>query len=236
MPETATLISPSRHPVRHPTGGRTSLYLVRHGRTLGNVQRVLVGSTDIPLDEFGIQQAHLVGERLATAVQADMLLSSPLQRARVTAEIIGRQMGLTPRIRPNLIEWNFGAAEGLSFETIAMQHSDLAVRFADLEDFDVGWPEGETRREFHDRVQNEFLEILTAFESHTLIVVAHGGIFGSLLAQIQGRSPNDPKSFDIRNCSVTHLEVSVDETAVHLLNDVEHLNGLTDPIDGSGGA
>ena len=117
-----------------------------------------------------------------------------------------------------------------------MQHSDLAVRFADLEDFDVGWPEGETRREFHDRVQNEFLEILTAFESHTLIVVAHGGVFGSLLAQIQGRSPNDPKSFDIRNCSVTHLEVSVDETAVHLLNDVEHLNGLTDPIDGSGGA
>ena len=236
MPETATLVPPSRHPIRHPTGGRTSLYLVRHGRTLGNVQRVLVGSTDIPLDELGIQQAHLVGERLAAAVQADVLLSSPLQRARVTAEIIGSQMGLIPRIRPNLTEWNFGAAEGLSFETIAMQHSDLAVRFADLEDFDVGWPEGETRRVFHGRVYNEFLDILTAFESHTLIVVAHGGVFGSLLAQIQGRSPNDPKSFDIRNCSVTHLEVSVDETAVHLLNDVEHLNGLTDPLAGSGGA
>jgi len=200
------------------------------------VQRVLVGSTDIPLDGLGVQQAHLVGERLAAAVQADVLLSSPLQRARVTAEIIGSKMDLTLRIRPNLTEWNFGAAEGLSFESIAMQHSDLAVRFADHEDFDVGWPEGESRRVFHDRVYNEFLEILTAFERHTLIVVAHGGVFGSLLAQIQGRSPNDPKSFDIRNCSVTHLEVSVDETAVHLLNDVEHLNGLTDLLDGSGGA
>src|SRR5829696_692769 len=115
MPEIATLVPPSRHPVRHPTGGRTSLYLVRHGRTLGNVQRVLVGSTDIPLDGLGVQQAHLVGERLAAAVQADVLLSSPLQRARVTAEIIGSKMDLTPRIRPNLTEWNFGAAEGLSF-------------------------------------------------------------------------------------------------------------------------
>jgi broad specificity phosphatase PhoE len=236
MPEAITSIQPSRHPVRHPTGGRTSLCLVRHGRTLGNVRSVLVGSTDIPLDELGIQQAHLVGERLAAAVKADVLLSSPLQRARVTAEIIGGKMGLIPEIRPNLAEWNFGAAEGLSLETVAMQHPELAVRFADHDDFDVGWPEGEIRRVFHDRVYKEFFDILTAFESHTLIVVAHGGVFGSLLAQIQGRSPNDPKSFDIRNCSVTHLEVSVDETAVHLLNDVEHLNSLTDPFDGSSGA
>src|SRR5215216_4004089 len=99
MPGTISLLRPSRYPIRHPSGGRTTLYLVRHGRTLGNVQGILVGSTDVPLDELGIQQAHLVGERLATAVQADMLLSSPLQRARMTAEIIGRQMGLTPRIR-----------------------------------------------------------------------------------------------------------------------------------------
>ena len=236
MPDASTILLPSRHPVRHPTGGRTSLYLVRHGRTLGNVQRVLVGSTDIPLDELGVQQAHLVGERLAAAIQADVLLSSPLQRARVTAEIIGGKIGLMPEIRPNLSEWNFGAAEGLSFETIAMEHPDLALRFADHQDFDVGWPDGETRRVFHDRVYDEFLGILTEYESHTLIVVAHGGVFGSLLAQIQGRSPNDPSSFDIRNCSVTHLEVSVDETEVHLLNDVEHLSGLTDPLDGSGGA
>ena len=230
------MILPSRYPVRHPTGGRTTLYLVRHGRTLGNVQRVLVGSTDIPLDELGVQQAHLVGERLAAAIRADVLLSSPLQRARVTAEIIGSKMGMTPEIRPNLTEWNFGAAEGLSFEAVTMQHPELAIRFIDYEDFDVGWPGGETRREFHGRVYSEFLDILTAYESHSLVVVAHGGVFGSLLAQIQGLSPNDPKSFDIHNCSVTHLDVSVDETEVHLLNDVEHLNGLTDPLNGSSAA
>jgi broad specificity phosphatase PhoE len=191
---------------------------------------VLVGSTDIPLDDLGIQQAQLVGERLASAIQADNIVVSPLQRARVTAEIIGAQMQLTPEIRPNLAEWNFGAAEGYSFETVSQLYPELLLRFADFEDYDVGWPEGETRRAFHDRVYTEFLDILQAFERHTVIVVAHGGVFGSLLAQIQGRSPNDPSAFDIRNCSVTHLDVSVDDTAIHLFNDVEHLNGLTDDL------
>src|SRR5215211_7416290 len=233
MPGTISLLQPSRYPIRHPSGGRTTLYLVRHGRTLGNVQGILVGSTDVPLDELGIQQAHLVGERLAAAIQGDVLLSSPLQRARVTAEIIGSKMNLLPEVRPNLSEWNFGTAEGLTFEAIAQQHPELFPRLADYNDFDVGWPGGETRRDFHARVYQEFLDILAHYESHTLIVVAHGGVFGSLLAQIQGRSPNDPAAFDIKNCSVTHLEVSIDETAVHLLNDVEHLNGLTDPLDRS---
>jgi broad specificity phosphatase PhoE len=232
MPGTSTLLQSNGYPIRHPSGGRTALYLVRHGRTLGNVRRVLVGSTDVPLDALGVQQAHLVGDRLAAAIHAEVLLASPLQRARVTAEIIGSKMDLAPEIRPNLSEWNFGAAEGYSFETIANQHPELLTRFANYEDFDVGWPGGETRREFHNRVYQEFLSILGKYESHILIVVAHGGVFGSLLAQVQGRSPNDPAAFDIKNCSVTHLEVTTDETAVHLLNDVEHLNGLTDPLDG----
>jgi broad specificity phosphatase PhoE len=230
------LVLPSRHPIKHPAGGRTTLYLVRHGRTLGNVQRVLVGSTDIPLDELGVQQAGLVGERLAAAVRADVLLSSPLQRARVTAEAIGSRLGLTVRIRPNLAEWNFGDAEGLSFEVLTQQYPEIAARFANVEDDDVGWPGGETRRAFHRRVYDEFVDILHAYHDHTVIVVAHGGVFGSLLAQIQGRQPNDPKAYDIRNCSVTHVEVSVGETAIHLLNDVEHLNGLTDQLDGAGKA
>jgi broad specificity phosphatase PhoE len=224
--------SPSRHAVPHPTGGRTELFLVRHGRTLGNVQRVLVGSTDIPLDELGVQQAELVGQRLAGAITADVLLSSPLQRAQVTARAIGDKMGLTAVLRPNLAEWNFGDAEGLSMEVLAGQYPDIAARFADIEDFAVGWPGGETRREFHDRVYHEFTEILQAYEQHTLIVVAHGGVFGSLLAQIQGNSPNDWTQYAIHNCSVTHLEVTVDDTAIHLMNDIEHLNGLTDSLEG----
>lgn len=222
---------PSRHAIPHPTGGRTELFLVRHGRTLGNVQRVLVGSTDIPMDELGIQQADLVAQRLAGAVAADVLVSSPLQRALVTAQAIGARMNLDPVVRPALAEWNFGEAEGSTFDVLISRYPEIAARFADIDDFEVGWPGGETRRQFHDRVYAEFMDLLASYERHSLIVVAHGGVFGSLLAQVQGISPNDWAQYTIHNCSVTHLEVSVGETAIHLLNDIEHLNGLTDSLE-----
>ncbi len=224
---------PSRHPIKHPAGGRTSIHLVRHGRTSGNVDRLLCGWTDIPMDDHGIEQARLVADRLSTLMTADVLLASPLQRARVTAGFIGDKMHLVPEIRQNLIEWNFGAAEGLSFEKLARAFPEITVRFTDMHDFDVGWPGGETRRQFHARVYQEFLSILHAYHDHSLIVVAHGGVIGSLLAQIQGRSPNDWLAYDIQNCSVTHLEVSIEDTAIHLLNDVEHLDGLIEAHEGS---
>ena len=154
--------------------------------------------------------------------------SSPLQRARVTAEAIGSRMGLIAEIRPNLVEWHFGAAEGQAVDVLAGLYPEIAARFEDLQDSDVGWPEGETRRQLHERVYAEFLDILQTYANHAVIVVAHGGVFGSLLAQIQGKDPNDWRRFNIQNCSVTHLDVTVEDTTIHLLNDVEHLNGLAD--------
>ena len=217
---------PSRHPVQHPAGGRTSLYLVRHGRTLGNVQRALCGWTDLPLDDLGLQQAQLVANRLGASVRADVLRTSPHQRALKTAGYISEQTGLEPVIRQNLKEWNFGQAEGMTFEVLSQRFPDIAVRFMDENDSDAGWPDGETRRQFHDRVYQEFLSILHDYHDHTLVVVAHGGFFGSLMSQVQGRSPNDWLAYDIKNCSVTHIEVSIEDTAVHLLNSVEHLEVL----------
>jgi broad specificity phosphatase PhoE len=229
MPSSTELLLPSRHPIAHPTGGHTSLYLVRHGRTLGNVQKLLVGWTDIPLDQLGVQQADLVGQRLAGSITADVLLSSPLQRARVTAEAIGSRMGLIAEIRPNLVEWHFGVAEGQAVDVLAGLYPEIAARFEDLQDSDVGWPEGETRRQLHERVYAEFLDILQTYASHAVIIVAHGGVFGSLLAQIQGKDPNDWRRFNVQNCSVTHLDVTVEDTTIHLINDVEHLNSLANP-------
>lgn len=231
MSSTLPLTFPTRHPVQHPSGGRTSLYLVRHGRTLGNVQRVLCGSTDVPLDELGVRQADLVAKRMAKIVNPDVIVASPLQRARVTAEKIASAVSQVPVIRPNLTEWDFGVAEGMTFDQVAEQLPEIAIRFANVDDWDVGWPGGETRRQFHQRVYQEFLDILQHHHDHTVVAVAHGGVFGSLLAQIQGNHPNDWRFYEIRNCSITHLEVSVDDTAVHLMNDVEHLRDLEAELD-----
>lgn len=210
----------------HPTAGETTLYLVRHGRTASNARRLLHGVTDVPLDAVGQRQADCIADRLSRESTVDVLLSSPLARALTTAGTIGRRIGLQPIVVPELIEMDFGALEGATFERILEEHPDLSARLLDLDDFDVAWPDGESRRGFYERVHAAFLAILSDYAAHRVVVVAHGGVIGAFLARIQGRSPNDPSSYDVLNCSLTHLHVSADRTLLHLRNDVVHLQGL----------
>ncbi len=223
---------PQKHAhLRHPAAGETTLYLVRHGRTASNVQRLLHGITDIPLDPYGLNQANLVAHRIAEGPPVDAILTSPLSRALTTARIIGERIGLEPIAIPELIEMDFGELEGSTIEQLLEMHPDLAERLFDLDDLDLTWPNGESRRGFDDRVLAAFLGILETYANHSVVVVAHGGVIGTLLNRIQGRSPADPAAFDVLNCSVTHVHVSRDATTLHLRNDVVHLENLVEIIE-----
>ena len=223
--------APSRHDaLRHPREGTTNLYLVRHGRTAGNVQQRLVGSTDMPLDDFGRLQAQRTGERFGRDYRPAAIITSPLDRAHTTARAIGERVGITPAPYPGLVEMDFGDAEGLALADLLTHYPDLLQRVDDLEDWDLQWPGGESRRGFHDRVAGAFTTILHDWHDHDIVVVAHGGVIASFLAQIQGVSPNDWRAYQIRNCSITHLRVTPAHTDVELLNCTVHLEGLVEPV------
>ncbi len=191
---------------------------------------MLHGYTDVPLNPLGLRQAALVADRLRASVPLEAIVSSPLSRALTTARIIGDRFRLEPTIMPGLMEMNFGSLEGVSAARFAAEHPELAARMLDLDDFDLGWPDGETRRAFHERVLTTFQAILGDYASHTIAVVAHGGVIGSLVAQISDAQPNDIFAYDVMNCSVTHLDVTPDDTAMHLFNDVVHLDILNAEI------
>ena len=221
---------PERHPhLRHPSAGETTLYLVRHGRTEGNAHGLLHGVTDLPLNDLGRRQAAAIADRLARETAPDALLTSPLSRARETAGAIGARLGLEPTIVPGLIEIDFGHLEGLPVERLIQEHPDLAARFLDESDLEVGWPGGETRRGFDDRVQAAFREILERHARHRVVVVAHGGVIGTFLARVLGLSPNSAEAYDIVNCSLSHLDVGPDATLLHARNDTLHLEVLDEP-------
>jgi broad specificity phosphatase PhoE len=216
----------------HPSGGETTLYLVRHGRTDGNVQRRLHGSTDMPLDLHGLRQAERVANRLAAEVKADVLLTSPLSRARTTADTIAAKMGLEVQVVPGLVEMNFGDLEGLTLDELAENYPDLAAQALDVDDDSFGWPNGESRLQFHLRVKETFERILRTYANHLVIVVAHGGVLGSLLAQAKGTSPNDWRTLHLANCSLSHVDFRAQHTVVQFMNDSVHLAGLDEPDSG----
>ena len=90
----------------------TILGLLRHGQTDWNIDLRLQGSTDIDLNDTGRKQA-LDAAAALNSEDWDIIISSPLSRARDTAEIVANELGMHVVIVPELIERSFGVAEGL---------------------------------------------------------------------------------------------------------------------------
>jgi broad specificity phosphatase PhoE len=90
----------------------TILGLLRHGQTDWNIDLRLQGSTDIPLNETGRNQARLAASVL-NREDWDVIIASPLSRAKDTADIVALEFGMNVVVVPELIERSFGVAEGL---------------------------------------------------------------------------------------------------------------------------
>lgn len=88
------------------------LYVVRHGQTNWNIENRLQGSVDIPLNDTGIKQAHLVASQIKP-LPIDVIISSPLSRALETAKIINEKKSLPLLVDSAILERNYGILEGI---------------------------------------------------------------------------------------------------------------------------
>jgi len=92
-----------------------TLYLVRHGQTDWNKEHRLQGQKDIPMNNEGIQQMKELADKLAeTGLNVDVIISSPLERAKISAQIIADRIGYIGSITVDVdfLERNFGLLEG----------------------------------------------------------------------------------------------------------------------------
>lgn len=150
------------------------LYLVRHGETDWNRQRRIQGSTDIPLNDTGRQQAHstagLLGRR-----RWDAVFSSPLSRAFETASIIATELGLPdPTPVDALVERSYGQAEGFT-------DRELDRLFPG----DTPVPGREPREDVTARVLPALLGLASSCPGERVVVVSHGGVIRAVLGAIE---------------------------------------------------
>ena len=132
----------------------TEIWFIRHGETDWNRQRRLQGWQDIPLNEFGRNQAGLLASRLredARGTPFDAIYSSDLQRAHATATPVSEQLDLRVRVEPGIRERGFGVLEGLDLERIDVLAPEAAAAWRSRDPLRA-LDGGETLGQFQSRV------------------------------------------------------------------------------------
>jgi broad specificity phosphatase PhoE len=174
------------------------LVLVRHGETEWSKSGQHTGRTDIPLTDNGIEQAERAGRFLADREFA-LALSSPLQRARATAALIG----VDPELDEDLYEWDYGAYEGLTTPQIKVQRHGPWDLWTD------GVPAGDTPGESAAEVRVRAERVLNArpflADGQDAVFVAHGHVLRAIGAAWIRLAPQDGAVLKLGTASVSIL-------------------------------
>ncbi len=184
---------------------------MRHGQTDWNRERRIMGHTDIGLNDTGREQCRRAASTL-TGAGLTRILSSPLSRARESADIVASAVGVPIEHLEGLSEVMFGEWTGRTQEEIA-EDPHAATRAADPADCPA--PGGETMRE----VQRRGLESLEAVRSgETVLVVSHADILRSLLSHFLGMELAEYRRIQIDNGALAGVTITKRRSRVHYLN------------------
>ena len=154
-----------------------NIYLLRHGETDWNHVGRLQGHTDIPLNECGREQMGHVAEVLAgLSEQMDVIISSPLRRARESAYIVANRLTYPQGnivVEPMLIERCFGEGEGLTVSERNQKYPDGIL------------PGKEPLEDLLSRARTVFEKVVTTYQDKENILLAgHGSILYAVVTAV----------------------------------------------------
>lgn len=163
------------------------IYLMRHGQSQANADQVIAGSHDSPLSPVGIRQAEYAGDTAKQYFHFDLIVSSPMSRARSTAEIVAERIGYPTDkiwIIDDLRERNLGNVEGDTYDMHALARKD--GNYEDAENV----PGVEPIAELYDRMESVLQQLRARPEQH-ILVIAHNGCGRMLKVVMRGQQPMD---------------------------------------------
>ena len=193
----------------------TEFLIVRHGETPWNVDRRIQGWKDIELNELGRLQADRLGAHLThpTAPHGSVhaIYSSDLLRAKQTADSLARALGLSLSTVQGVRERNYGVLEGIAFDQMHEHYPEVAKVWASRE-LDGIIPEGETLRQFRERVTTTIESLASKHPGQRVIVVTHGGAMDIIWREATGTDMQAPRKAPLLNASVNRIELAVSQT------------------------
>jgi alpha-ribazole phosphatase len=198
----------------------TTLYLIRHGETIGNEAKRYKGSIDVPLSTRGISQIKEVSSFIAERGKLSAVYCSGLSRAAKSAEIIAEPHSLTPLVIDGLRERNFGIWEGMTFDEIKTQYPAEFEAWATnpLKHSPIG---GESTNEVSERVTRALDDVLGRHAGEggcNIVIVAHGGVNRIMLCHLMGVPLENFFRIEQDNAAINIIEFWERYPVIKLLN------------------
>lgn len=187
------------------------LFLVRHGETDWSASGRHTGWTDVPLNENGIEQARRLATRLA-GLSFDLVLTSPLARARETSRIVG--LADVAVIDPDLREWDYGEFEGRMTDEIRTEIPDWTIWSATI-------ARGESVDDVGRRVDRVIERGLAA--AGDVAIFGHGHCLRILAARWLGLAPEAGALLELSTATISRLGWERERRVIELWNEAAHL-------------
>jgi len=204
-------------------GGIVKLILVRHGETIWNRDNRVQGLSDIALTERGRKQVEHLARSLRNE-KIDVILSSPLSRARETARTINRYHGVAIELDDDLRELDVGDLDGLTFEEMRTRYREFLKQWT-ADPTSVTMPNGETLHELQVRAWRAIERIISG--SKNAVVVSHNFTIMAIMCKMRDMHLSKMRKTGVEVASKTCVEIDGTTKKIIVFNDISHLDDET---------
>ena len=178
-----------------------SIIFLRHGQAKNNIERILTGRTPgVPLTEEGINQAEKAAKFLEH-MNISAIYSSPIERARHTAEIVGKHNSLDVTIDDRLIELDMGKFTGVPYDEIFTSHGNVFMKFYNGE-LEIAHNGVETFLEVKKRVLGIVDHVIENHPDQNVVLVTHMDPIKAMLSTVVDLTPTNLFELIIANASL----------------------------------
>lgn len=178
-----------------------SIIFLRHGQAINNTERILAGRTPgVPLTEKGIDQAKKAAKFLED-MNISAIYSSPIERAKNTAEIVGEKNSIDVKIDERLIELDMGKFTGMPYEQIFSSHGNVFMKFYRGE-LEIAHNGVETFADVKKRVLGIVDHVIDKHPNENVVLVTHMDPIKAMLSTVVSLSPENLFELIIANASL----------------------------------
>ena len=178
-----------------------SVIFLRHGQAKNNIERILTGRTpNIPLTEKGIDQAEKAAKFLEH-MNISAIYSSPIERAKHTAEIVGKHNSLDVIIDDRLIELDMGKFTGVPYDEIFSSHGNVFMKFYNGE-LEIAHNGVETFSEVKKRILGIVDHVIENHPDQNVVLVTHMDPIKAMLSTVVDLTPTNLFELIIANASL----------------------------------